>query len=124
MRIDPDFTRVKASGQNVTLRSSRHHPRNDRGNHMRVMLSRSSLQSVRTLKPVRAKNLQFPLIRILRSDDQHSPIPRPIRKHVFDNGNYIPLQLHVARVLHLDCNGHMESTPDRVIVFHRCTIFR
>jgi hypothetical protein len=35
--------------------------------------------------------------------------PQTIRKHVFDNGNYIPLHLHVARVLHLDCNGHMEK---------------
>jgi hypothetical protein len=46
MQIDPDLTRVKASVENVTLRSPRHHPRNDRGNHMRIMLSRRSLQSV------------------------------------------------------------------------------
>jgi hypothetical protein len=93
----------------VALRSSRYHPRNDRGNHMRVMLSRSSLESVRTLKPVRAKNLQFPLTRILRSDDQHSPNPRPIRKHMLDNRNYIPRLLQVTRVLHLHDYRHMQS---------------
>jgi hypothetical protein len=62
MQIDPDLTRVKASVENVTLRSPRHHPRNDRRDHMRIMLPGTTLQSVRPFEPVSPEDLQFPLI--------------------------------------------------------------
>ena len=112
MQIDPDLTRVKASVENVILRSPRHHPRNDRRNHMRIMLPGTTLQSVRPLEPVSPEDLQFPFIRVLRSGDQHAPVSRSIRKHMLDNGDYIPLLLRVTRVLHLHDYRHMQkSTP-------------
>ena len=63
---------------------------------MRVMLPGTSLQSAGALETVRSENLHLPFIRILRADNRKPPISGPIRKHMLDYRNRVPLHLRIT----------------------------
>ena len=73
------------------------------------MLAGRPFQRVRAFEGVWPKNLHLPSVTSLRANNQHLPLPRSIREHVFDTCHHFPLQLEIARIVHLDSDRHTES---------------
>ena len=69
-----------------------------------------SASAVRTLHmPVTTRSPPS-MIRVhLRSNNRNTPVARPVGKYVLDQCNHIPLQVRIARIVHLYGHAHSES---------------
>ncbi len=62
-----------------------HHRRYNPPNGLRTVLTRRTIEHVRTLEAIRSGDTHLPLIAPLRTDNQYLPITRPIGKNVIDD---------------------------------------
>ncbi len=81
---------------------------------MRLMLSGRALKCVRSLKRIRPRNLHLPPVTGLRAYDHDPPVPRSIRKDVFDDRSHVPLRLRVAAIVHFHHHCHTKSVRQAI----------
>src|ERR1700680_3941973 len=77
------------------------------------MLSCTSYQCVRSLKPGRTFTLHFPLLLRKRSNNEHTPLAGPVAQNVFNDRLHFPPDRVISGVMKLDQHRHFLSILQR-----------
>ena len=72
----------------------------------RLVLSCTSYQCVRSLKPVGTFDLHLPIFLRTRPNNRHTPLPRAAAQNVFNNRLNFPSDRGITRVMQLDQDRH------------------